>query len=350
MPRPTWTNPPSLATCNWRISLDDVWYTGKGIAGANYVRTHLMPHFVVRTDATQLEIDYYVDNLQLVEGRIAVYVPSVDAWVETTIPLGTGVQNQIVTVPGSGLREVRLIPGINRSDLSVWINEVTAVDGTTIARVPVPSALGKEALIIAHDSLLEQTQSSIPQQQCALNLLRNQLPNTVVMAEGVGGGSVAGFRVSTTDNFLTFCKSIRAAAMASGVLPADVKVLLAIGTNDFGLSTWGAPVGGVPGFQAAYESMLTRLRTFLPAAAIYCQTLVPRTTTTNGLGQTFADFVTAINTARTNVGDPNTFAVDGSTLITDAATDCYDGLHFRDGPVLGHGKYATNIISALGLS
>jgi hypothetical protein len=342
MPRPSWVSPPAVDTADYTESIRENVESGLATPTGSFLRTHTMARFLFETDATEIDLDYYVDNATLAEGVLGVYVPSVDTWVATTTPGATGAQTQTVAIPGSGVRDVWVVNGMRRSSPGAWLTGAAAVDGTVFRRKALPSNAGKKALILYHDSIPEQVASGIIHEECTIGILRATLSDTVVYCEGYGGRGIVS---DYGDGYAALTASIRAAAYASGVAPADVVVCIQNGTNDFN-GSWAT----VAAFQTQYQNLITAIRARLPSAAIYCTTLIPRSSETNGFGDTATEYRTAISDAEAAAGDANTFVIDGTALIDSVGTDLVDGVHLRNGPTVGHPKYAARLAAAMGLT
>ncbi|HXG82932.1 MAG TPA: SGNH/GDSL hydrolase family protein, partial [Pyrinomonadaceae bacterium] len=142
-----------------------------------------------------------------------------------------------------------------------------------------------------------------------------------VIVEGFGSRSLS-YDASSSTSLNSLVGYIKAAQPA--------KIWLAIGTNDYGLSTQPASA-----FKNQYAALLDALHTALPNAQIYAQTPLLRSSeSANASGSTLGDYRNAIVdvvSTRTSY----TILVDGTKML--ALADLEDGLHPS---AAGHLKYA----------
>lgn len=115
-------------------------------------------------------------------------------------------------------------------------------------------------------------------------------------------------------------------------------ILLAIGTNDYGLNLWSAA-----NFGTAYADLLDKMHTAFPSATIYCVSPISRSTeSANSFGNTLGDYRTQIQTA---AGARSSYCVyiDGTTLVS--VGNLVDGVHPGN---IGAQEYYIKILRALG--
>ena len=126
-------------------------------------------------------------------------------------------------------------------------------------------------------------------------------------------------------------------ALADGTVTNEL--LIQIGTNDFGLSQWAL----VSDYQTALTQLLTLVAPYF--THVFVQTLGPRTDiSTNGLGQTFAQFVTAQTNAVASVGRVNVTIISGASMYSTGDL-AGDGLHLTTS---GQSTFFTNRRAAIG--
>ena len=114
---------------------------------------------------------------------------------------------------------------------------------------------------------------------------------------------------------------------------APTKIWMAIGTNDYGIESWGAS-----DFGTGYSVTLDDLHAALPNATIYCQTpLLRDDETANSFGDTLGDYRAQIVTA-CSTRSSWAILVDGTEILTTG--DLADGVHPT---TAGHAKYALYI-------
>jgi lysophospholipase L1-like esterase len=190
-----------------------------------------------------------------------------------------------------------------------------------------PTAPGNRVLIYG-DSIAVGDSSTYLTQQAWSVLLRQYVP-VVVEAFGSRGLKTDGVDATARQAFVDRVASL-----------SPSSIWLAIGTNDYGLNLWSAAA-----FGTAYADLLDKLHTALPAATIYAQTPLSRTTeTANGSGSTLGDYRTQIATAQ-STRSAYCQLIDGTAIMTTASLAA-DGVHPT---IAGHALYASYVKTAMGL-
>lgn len=255
---------------------------------------------------------------------VGVYVD--DVYQEQIQPTAAGSAWFTVTM-ASGAKRVRLVFGPTSRPASTVIG--TWVSGLrTNAPITIVSQPTSNRLVIYGDSIAVGSEATVEQRDAWARLVAtDRYPNPTAV-------EAFGFR-SLFDDAAN--GTLRATFVSRLAAYNPALIVLAIGTNDYGLNKWSAA-----SFGTAYAALLDDLNTALPSAEIFCVSPTVRTSeVANGSGSTLGDYRTQIATAVSTRTAYATY-IDGQPIIVTG--DLVDTVHPN---TTGHGKIATEIISAL---
>lgn len=298
-----------------------------------------MARFRVETNATRLrvEADITDDLLGLECSRIAI--ESGAAYAATPVPATTGVSIVDISIPGSGLRELRVTAGGWRGGTGGFIRRLTALDGGVLRVGSLPSPTGKRALLIAHDSLPQNIAAGIHVEHNTIGKLRLAYPNTFVVCEGTGGNTYPG----TPGNIsaATYAALMAADAAATGVDAANVIIAVMLGTNNWAQDTTLADV------QSRVAAFATALASALPSATITFWKIPPRTAAdgggVNGDGKTLQQHNDAIEAGLVTAG-VGTFV---NRLLIPDSSYTFDQTHWANS---GHDNAVSEVATQYSLT
>jgi lysophospholipase L1-like esterase len=282
------------------------------------------------TTATSLAISSYNDIFASFPTftELGVYVDG--AYLQSVPAPAAGSTTAIVEL-AAGSKTVSIVNGSQSKPASSVIGTfVTQIAANAAMTAVAPSASNRVA--IYGDSIAVGANSSpITQKAWALLVRADYYPDSLAV-EGYG------YRTLHSD-----CVNApaRAAFVAKIVTLNPERLVIAIGTNDYGLEPWSAA-----SFGTAYAALLDDLNTALPTMTIFCVTPLLRTVeTANAYGDTLGAYRTQISTA---VGTRGSFCtlVDGTAIMTVGSLDA-DGLHPT---TAGHALYADAVKTALGIA
>lgn len=250
----------------------------------------------------------------------------VDGINQSKLPFtSNGAAEFTVALPGASgtTRDVQIISGLETKPsatvLGTFIDSVAYEDGSSFS-VQSGSATGR--VLIYGDSIASGASSTTPEYQGYATLLRSSY-NKNVMLESWGYRSLY-------DDANTAGLRSAFVSRVSGYEPNTI--MLAVGTNDYGLNKWSAV-----SFGAAYAATVDALHTALPGTSIICQTpLVRATETANGSGSTTDDYRSQIISICQARGWLR--CIDGKKILN--LVDLVDGVHPS---TAGHSKYAEYI-------
>lgn len=314
---------------------------GVDVDRTTYRERSCLADVVIETDATQLQVELYTSIRSYYAGFAHLSVEAAGDWTIADSTVDNAVNTALVTVPGSGLRQVRISDQITSLILGTvrgtWLRRVTAVDGSVLRVVPPPTVTARW---VAYGDSIAAGQGDIgvsAGREGWLPRVRQGEPGLSVAIEAYGGRCLHDDYVGGAFTAL-IARLVSLAADCTD--PAQVTIYIAIGTNDFGLAKWS----NVADFQTAYQTLLTAIRAALPSARIVCQTPIARTDVgSNGFGQTIAQYRTAVTAALAASGISNATSLDGTTLVASGELNA-DGVHpaSRHNPI-----YARRVLDAL---
>lgn len=271
------------------------------------VRGNAFSMMEIATEETSLTVSYYSDVYSAYPtfAAIGVYVDGV--YNQSISASANGASTATITLP-AGNKRVGLVNGLQSKPSSTVVG--TWVTGVS-ASGPIHQVFrSSHRLLIYGDSIAVGANSSPVMQNGWPLLLRASVKPLSVCVEGYGYRSLYDDCVDLAAR-KAFVKRLAAYNPQA--------VWLAIGTNDYGLNKWTAAA-----FGTAYADMVDRLHAALPAAIIYAQTPLLRTTeTANGSGSTTGDYrsqITTIAGARSWLN-----LIDGTSIMTTGGLD--DGVH-----------------------
>ncbi len=280
----------------------DLWSNGNSNITSPY---SFMAILKLSTDASDLEItgrssivaSFPLDahlGVRVDGGTPTIYTVTADA-TDTLFNLHLGTAGTT--------RTVEIIAGTvtkpSGTVLGTWLKSLKWCGGSA-CNITAPSTTNR--VLIYGDSISVGAFATNPETEGWAALLRTTYSRNV-MVEGWG------YRALKDD-----CTDATARAafttLLSGYSPA--KIIIAIGTNDFGLDKWTAAT-----FGSALADLLSRLHTAMPTVPIYCITPFTRLdfaneATANGLGDHLSDYRTAISTAAS--GKAYVTVIDGTAI------------------------------------
>lgn len=284
----------------------------------NYLQSSTFVRWVFTTNARACWLKAYA-NATLGDCEIGVFV---NGSYYTTLSFTAQPAQEVFqfSLP-AGNKTVELVAGAISKPvatiLGVYLKVVYFSGGDTVTE-QTPTA---PEIVVYGESIVVSI-VDVPPVQCWPVLLRNTYGHRVAV-------DAWGWRSLFSDAPDAAGRTALSAQLA-GYAPT-VGVWLAIGLNDYQLETQSAADFGV-----AYADLLDKLHTDLPAATIYCQTPITKTSeAANTFGDTLGDYRTAIATAQSSRSAYCTL-VDGTAWTIALA----DGVHPN---VAGHAAYAANV-------
>jgi lysophospholipase L1-like esterase len=242
-----------------------------------------------------------------------------------TVPADSVVRTMPVALGSLGVQKVVEVWAGNQSTNAPNDGTfVAAIRGNVEAIRPLPDLRA----VVYGDSISSGYFGTVNERNGYVSLMRLDYPGRVSVEASAG-------RALLLDPLTITELADRLTALLFDAPGRDI--WLAIGTNDWGFNQ------SLAGFQAAYLSLLTQLRTLNPSANIYAQSPIVRLNESvpNAGGNTLGNFRTAIATAAAAVS--NVTYVDGLPFMTLA--DTTDGTHPND---TGFVKYKTAVKAAIG--
>ena len=240
---------------------------------------------------------------------------------------GNGSSSLTIELGNAGTsRTVEIIGGpqaiVSNTVLGTFIDSIVYSANSSIT-IPTPS-IGTR-IVVYGDSISVGQASAYPGTQGWTALERITYSRSI-MLEAWGNRSL--YNDANTGSLITAFVSRIATYSPS-------KIVIAIGTNDYGLQKWSSA-----SFGTAYAALVDALHSAMPSLTIIMQTPIVRTSEVDlGYG-TLGDYRTQINTIHSTRGW--TTLIDGTTLVSTG--DLSDGVHPT---AAGHTTYATNIDSLI---
>lgn len=302
-------------------------------AGYNYALPYSRAVFV--TSATSMDVEFYSNEGEAaLPGRLFnVRVNGVDFEL-LEAPVTPGVTTLTVPLSAGSNKTVEAWTGFQALFSGVvkgtWLRRVSF---NAPAQIKMPSNKSPH-MVIYGDSIACGAGADIPTREGWTMLLRDAYPGSVAI-EAWGGRSLFQDAPDGT---------ARAVFVQKVVTQAPDVIWLAIGTNDYGGPGFGEQ--SAANFGTAYAALLDDLHAALPAAAIYAQSMLPRSAeTANNFSNTLAQYRTQVSTACATRAWA-TF-VDGTAVPGfNVGTDLADTVHLNTG---GHSKQKNYALTKLGL-
>lgn len=301
---------------------DSAIVTVGGSGNDYYIRRNSMATFKFTTSDTTIVLDGVCTG-----GTAEVLI-----WVN-------GVYNQVVAFTANNLRQfISVTLPAGSKTVEVWNSAQNglAQDGVFLRAVHglvtlVPYSAPTKRVIIFGDSITQGYVTPINELYGWTSLVRQDYPGRVT-SDGSGGVSMA------TEVFFAGSADLVAARLASEMDgTVSNTIVLAIGTNDYGLNEQSPTAFGIQ-----YAGVIDGIHSRNPGALVYAVTMIVRVDEgANALGFTLAQYRSAISGLTSGRGWLS--VLDGTTFLTLA--DLADGLHPN---VTGHIKYKAAIKTALG--
>ncbi len=187
-----------------------------------------------------------------------------------------------------------------------------------------------QRILIYGDSITEGANAATPVYQGYAALLRTTYGLHVALESW-------GYRALNDDAASVEGRDAFVAQLASY---SPTVIVLAIGTNDYGLSRWSAP-----SFGAAYGATLDAIHAVLPAATVVCVTPIVRSNeSANSYGSTLSDYRAEIESVCDSRPDYTEW-IDGRSILS--TSDLDDGVHPTTAGQQKYAAYLGPILSAL---
>lgn len=310
---------------SYAVVTDSLFDNGYTSDQTNYLLSSPLARWVFTTSAHNM----YLKTWCTIYGTFPQYA-HIGVWINgsyytTLVCTGANENYFNITLP-AGRKTVQLITGLQvrfTPPMGTFIKSVY-FSGAGDTEQVTPNYSNR--LLCYGDSIVVGANAPYPTGHAWPVLLRNNYSRSV-MVEGGGSRTLQG-DCPDADGRTTF------AALLAAYDPSTI--WLAIGTNDFGLSTWSSSDFGI-----AYADLLDKLHTELPTVPIYCQTPLTRTDEaekTGGHGDLPAyrtEIVTAVST-RTEYCT----LVNGPGLITSFDDNVHPDTD-------GHAEYAAAVNAVL---
>lgn len=318
-------NTATAATLTWADS-------GPLVALSGYNRTSSYANVSYTTSATAVQVSFRDETGGSTSTVYDIGVFCNGTHVKSLRGALAGDNREIILLPGSGEKTVRIVNSGQGWD-TYPSNEasgqyVTAVAFNAAATLANTSPTNR--LIIYGDSISVGANSSNPQTEAWAMLVRAARGTNSTAVEGWG------FRQLYDDA----SDSTKRAAFVTRVQAyGPAKILMCIGSNDYGLTGWGHAA-----FGTAYAATLDDFHAAMPDATIICVSPLTRATEgANSYGSTMEQYRSAIASACS--GRSWVTYVDGSTILTLSDLSA-DGLHPTTS---GHAKIAAYIAALPGI-
>lgn len=225
---------------------------------------------------------------------------------------------------GEGFKKVTFVCSNKSQTFGTWLRAIYVPKDSICVNVYD----NRRACVLYGDSIVSGANAANQYTQSFAMLLRQNLMYNVIV-EAHGYRSL--YEDANSD-------ALRKAFASKIAIANPAKMLIAIGTNDYGLDKWTASDFGI-----AYAALLDELHTVMPSLKIYCQTPLRRASEViNSNGNILEDYRTQISNAVSTRTSYCTL-VDGKAIL--ATTDLADGIHPNS---ISHaGKYFTALYNIL---
>lgn len=305
-----------------------LWDNARADIHPRFFGASTFARMVLLTTADTFGIEHVSDMYSSAPGQSQLVVRADGRYDATVTPVGNDVLHiSTVTLPGgTAEKRVEVISGSQYFAGGSWLRAIY-VPASATTRLVEPARDGRR-LTVYGDSISCGYFTTLPPLRSWPQLLRPRY-GSVTQESSAGrqlhdDGATGTVLVELVRRLSTF---------------DSTDYWLAIGTNDWGTSSWTAAA-----FGSAYQSLLDSLHAAVPRARIYCQSPLARSgeNTPNGNGEVLSAFRTQIQSA---AGARPAFAtyVDGTAILS--LSDLPDGVHPNDATTA---KYADYVGALLG--
>lgn len=305
---------------------------GYSTDSGDYYEQSSLSRLLVSTDATSVQVEFYVDQTSY---DLFASTMGVGVWDGTTrqyvTPTSSGFNVQTVTL-AAGTKTVEITSGAqNHYGGPVLGNRLTAVRFNGHTFTTLVEGTRTPRIVVYGDSIAAGLMSSEPPNNSWAAKLRQLSSSRSVMLEAWGSRTMKS-DAETSGMRQTFADLIESYEPST--------IWLAIGFNDWNQSAWNAADFGV-----AYADLLDKLHAENPSAAIYAQSPIDAVVeTANFYGNTLGDYRTQIQTVCAARGWCN-FS-DGTAYLAAPGDLDADGVHPN---TTGHNLIYLAVKAELGL-
>jgi lysophospholipase L1-like esterase len=305
-----------------------LWDNARSDIHPRFFGASTFARMVLLTTADTFGVEHVSDMYSSAPGQSQLVVRADGRYLAAVSPPGNDVVHvSTVTLPGgTAEKRVEVISGSQYFTNGSWLRAVY-VPASASTRLVEPVREGRR-LAIYGDSISCGYFTTLPPTRSWPQLLRSRFGS--VTQESSAGRQLH-------DDATTTAALAELVRRLSTFDATDY--WLAIGTNDWGNSSWTAAA-----FGSAYQSLLDNLHAAAPRARIYCQSPLVRSgeSTPNGNGEALSAFRAQINSAAAARPAFTTY-VDGTSILS--LSDLPDGVHPDDATT---SKYADYVNALLG--